>query len=139
MVELDQRQQERREDATQIRDEGIDLGDRARTVLKEILDVVDGRYTYVNRPLAELYGLKNVPFNGGGGGRRWRGGDEFVRVGEKAYAEIVQVQTVNIGRPRRLRAEVFIEKCPALPCSGASGDGATRYTVDICEAALRPE
>ena len=65
--------------------------------------------------------------------------EEVLRSGEKTYAEIVQIQTVNVGRPRRLRAEVFIEKCPALPCSGASGDGATRYTVDICEAALRQE
>jgi hypothetical protein len=65
--------------------------------------------------------------------------EEFLRLGEKTYAEIVQVQTVNVGRPRRLRAEVFIEKCPVQPCSGAIGDGATRYTVDICETALRPE
>jgi Protein of unknown function (DUF1592)/Protein of unknown function (DUF1588)/Protein of unknown function (DUF1587)/Protein of unknown function (DUF1585)/Protein of unknown function (DUF1595) len=43
-----------------------------------ILDVIDGRYTYVNRPLAELYGYKNVSFNGGGRRRGER--DEFVRV-----------------------------------------------------------
>ncbi|HVK15233.1 MAG TPA: DUF1592 domain-containing protein [Gemmataceae bacterium] len=41
---------------------------------RSILDVIDGRYTYVNGPLARLYGL-NAP---GGGGRR--GGREFVRV-----------------------------------------------------------
>jgi hypothetical protein len=65
--------------------------------------------------------------------------DEYLRAGEKAYAESVLIQTVNAGRPKRLRAEVFIEKCPAMPCSGASGDGAARYTVHICEAALRQE
>ncbi|HEX3150591.1 MAG TPA: DUF1592 domain-containing protein [Gemmataceae bacterium] len=43
---------------------------------RSILDIIDGRYTYVSRPLAELYGLKNVSFNGGGR----RGGGEFVRV-----------------------------------------------------------
>jgi hypothetical protein len=40
---------------------------------RSILDIIDGRYTYVNGPLARLYGL-NVP---GTGGRR--GGREFVR------------------------------------------------------------
>jgi hypothetical protein len=45
---------------------------------RSILDLIDGRYTYVNRPLAELYGLKNVSFTGGG--RRRGGSDEFVRV-----------------------------------------------------------
>jgi hypothetical protein len=44
---------------------------------RSILDVIDGRYTYVNRPLADLYGLKNVQFNGGG---RRREGADFVRV-----------------------------------------------------------
>jgi hypothetical protein len=47
---------------------------------RSILDLVDGRYTYVNRPLAELYGLKNVSFTGGGGRRRGGERDEFVRV-----------------------------------------------------------
>ena len=42
---------------------------------RSILDIIDGRYTYVNRPLADLYGLKNVSFNGGG-----RRSGEFVRV-----------------------------------------------------------
>ena len=47
---------------------------------RPILDLIDGRYTYVNRPLAELYGLKNVGFAGGGGRRRGGERDEFVRV-----------------------------------------------------------
>jgi hypothetical protein len=45
---------------------------------RSILDLIDGRYTYVNRPLVELYGLKNVQFSGGGRRRGER--DEFVRV-----------------------------------------------------------
>jgi hypothetical protein len=47
---------------------------------RPILDIIDGRYTYVDRPLADLYGLKNVSFNGGGGGRRRGERDQFVRV-----------------------------------------------------------
>lgn len=63
-------------------------------------------------------------------------GDELLRVGQKTYAESLQRQTVNVGRPKPLRVELFIEKCPVQPCSGTSGDGATRYTIQICEAAL---
>jgi hypothetical protein len=61
--------------------------------------------------------------------------DEFLRVGGKAYAESVQYQTVNVGRPKRLRADVVIEKCPVWPCSKESSD-AKRYTVEICGTAL---
>lgn len=64
-------------------------------------------------------------------------GDELSRVGDKTYAESFQRQTVNVGSPpKRLRVDVFVEKCPVQPCSGAPGDGATRYTVHVCETAL---
>lgn len=55
-----------------------------------VLDLVDGDYTYVNRPLARLYGIEDKAFanNGNnnnfqgrrGGGRRNGGTGEFVRV-----------------------------------------------------------
>ena len=61
--------------------------------------------------------------------------DDYLRVGGKAYAESVQYQTVNIGRPKRLRVDVVIEKCPVRPCAEGSLR-AMRYTVEVCETAL---
>ena len=61
--------------------------------------------------------------------------DDFRRIDGKAHAESVQVQTVNAGRPKRLRAGVAIEKCPVRPCSSADY-GAQRYTVEVCEIPL---
>jgi hypothetical protein len=54
---------------------------------RSVLDLIDGKYTYVNRPLARHYGIENKlppePERGFGrrrGGRGQRGGGEFVRV-----------------------------------------------------------
>jgi hypothetical protein len=45
---------------------------------RPILDIIDGRYTYVNRQLADLYGIKiDAP---PGGRRRGERGNNFVRV-----------------------------------------------------------
>ena len=46
---------------------------------RSVLELVDADFTYVNRPLARLYGLENVSFKEESG-RRQQAGGEFVRV-----------------------------------------------------------
>jgi hypothetical protein len=50
---------------------------------RSVLDLVDADFTYVNRPLARLYGIEDKAFGNGGNRDRWngrRGLGEFVRV-----------------------------------------------------------
>ena len=60
---------------------------------------------------------------------------EYLRAEDKAYAESVEYQTINVGWSKVLRVAVAIEKCPSPPCAEGSLR-AMRYTVNICDAPL---
>ena len=62
--------------------------------------------------------------------------DELLQGDGKAFAESVQIQTLNLGAAKRLLAHIVITKCPVHPCAEGSGHKARRYAVPLCEKAL---